>query len=343
MGAAGGRLELARPERVVEDPDECVDHSRPRSRGLLAGRVVAGNRTAEQQSVAGGLAQRPLAHRTAERQELFPRFGGGRHGRLRGVAEFVVSVDDEQRQQFVAALDVPVDGGRHDAEVACDGPQRQGGGADRGQLFASDPRDVLQRLLAGAFSWCSWHGVQRGNFRERCQQTRALLLTMRSSGSILESDREQCSRIAEIDSHSRSGHVEHRDRHRSRTRRLDRRPAARRAGPARSRVLTRSGSGPDHPLIERRKVDVSDADALREAFDGAVAVYHCIHAAYSADAWERELPAAEQAVLEAAGRVGRRRRVPREPLLLRHVAPADDRAHPAVGRLAASAASGPGC
>lgn len=70
------------------------------------------------------------------------------------------------------------------------------------------------------------------------------------------------------------------------------------------RVLTRSGSGPDHPLIERRKVDVSDAHALREAFDGAVAVYHCIHAAYSADAWERELPAAEQTVLEAAGHVG---------------------------------------
>ena len=58
------------------------------------------------------------------------------------------------------------------------------------------------------------------------------------------------------------------------------------------------------PLIERRKVDVSDADALREAFDGAAAVYHCIHAAYNADAWERELPAAEQTVLEAAGHVG---------------------------------------
>ncbi|MGV9864608.1 NAD-dependent epimerase/dehydratase family protein [Rhodococcus koreensis] len=72
----------------------------------------------------------------------------------------------------------------------------------------------------------------------------------------------------------------------------------------RVRVLTRSGSGPDHPLIERRKVDVSDAAALQEAFDGATAVYHCIHAAYNADAWERELPAAEQTVLEAAGRVG---------------------------------------
>ncbi|AOW93936.1 epimerase [Rhodococcus sp. WMMA185] len=72
----------------------------------------------------------------------------------------------------------------------------------------------------------------------------------------------------------------------------------------RVRVLTRSGSGPDHPLIERRKVDINDAAALREALDGAVAVYHCVHAAYEAAAWERELPAAEQRVLEAAGVVG---------------------------------------
>lgn len=71
------------------------------------------------------------------------------------------------------------------------------------------------------------------------------------------------------------------------------------------RILTRSGSGPEHALIERRKTDVSKADQLAAAFDGAVAVYHCIHgSAYTAKAWRAELPAAEQAVLEAAGRVG---------------------------------------
>ncbi|MEV0946950.1 NAD-dependent epimerase/dehydratase family protein [Rhodococcus sp. NPDC049939] len=70
------------------------------------------------------------------------------------------------------------------------------------------------------------------------------------------------------------------------------------------RVLTRSGNGPEHPLIERLKIDVNDAASLREAFDGAVAVYHCIHAAYNAAAWESELPAAEQTVLGAAGEVG---------------------------------------
>jgi nucleoside-diphosphate-sugar epimerase len=73
----------------------------------------------------------------------------------------------------------------------------------------------------------------------------------------------------------------------------------------RVRLLTRSGSGPVHPLIERRRVDVSRADALSEAFAGAVAVHHCIHgSAYDARVWRAELPQAERAVLEAAGRVG---------------------------------------
>jgi nucleoside-diphosphate-sugar epimerase len=71
------------------------------------------------------------------------------------------------------------------------------------------------------------------------------------------------------------------------------------------RLLTRSGSGPEHPLVERRSVDVSRADLLDEQFAGATAVYHCIHgSAYSAKAWRAELPAAEQAVLAAAGRAG---------------------------------------
>ena len=71
------------------------------------------------------------------------------------------------------------------------------------------------------------------------------------------------------------------------------------------RLLTRSGSGPEHPLINRRRVDVSRPDALTDAFDGAVAVHHCIHgSSYDARVWRAELPRAERVVLEAAGRVG---------------------------------------
>jgi nucleoside-diphosphate-sugar epimerase len=71
------------------------------------------------------------------------------------------------------------------------------------------------------------------------------------------------------------------------------------------RLLTRSGSGPARPLIERRRVDVSRPEALTEAFADAVAVHHCIHgSAYDARVWRAELPQAERVVLEAAGRVG---------------------------------------
>jgi nucleoside-diphosphate-sugar epimerase len=73
----------------------------------------------------------------------------------------------------------------------------------------------------------------------------------------------------------------------------------------RVRVLTRSGSGPAHPLVERRQLDVSAPEGLAAAFDGAAAVFHCIHgSAYRARAWAAELPAAEQSVLAAAGRAG---------------------------------------
>ncbi|MDQ0867189.1 nucleoside-diphosphate-sugar epimerase [Arthrobacter globiformis] len=73
----------------------------------------------------------------------------------------------------------------------------------------------------------------------------------------------------------------------------------------RVRVLTRSGSGPDHPLVEKLQMDVSNAGLLGDAFEGAAAVFHCIHgSSYSAAAWEQELPAAEQAVLAAAGEAG---------------------------------------
>jgi nucleoside-diphosphate-sugar epimerase len=71
------------------------------------------------------------------------------------------------------------------------------------------------------------------------------------------------------------------------------------------RLLTRSGSGPEHDLIDRRRVDVSRPDHLDDAFAGASAVHHCIHGSrYDARAWRAELPVAERVVLEAAGRAG---------------------------------------
>ncbi|MGG5170652.1 NAD-dependent epimerase/dehydratase family protein [Pseudarthrobacter sp. J1738] len=67
------------------------------------------------------------------------------------------------------------------------------------------------------------------------------------------------------------------------------------------RVLTRSASGPDHPLIEKVATDVSDPAQLAAAFEGAGTVFHCIHAsAYTAKAWAAQLPQTEQTVMDAA-------------------------------------------
>ena len=71
------------------------------------------------------------------------------------------------------------------------------------------------------------------------------------------------------------------------------------------RVVTRSGSGLDHPLVERVAADVNDRAALRDAASDATVIHHCIHAsAYLVDVWERELPAAEAVVLGVAEEVG---------------------------------------
>ncbi|TKV58687.1 NAD-dependent epimerase/dehydratase family protein [Nakamurella flava] len=71
------------------------------------------------------------------------------------------------------------------------------------------------------------------------------------------------------------------------------------------RLLTRSGRGPDHPSIERVATDISRVDDLTAQLDGSAAIFSCIHASrYAAATWRAELPAADAAVLTAAGRVG---------------------------------------
>lgn len=73
----------------------------------------------------------------------------------------------------------------------------------------------------------------------------------------------------------------------------------------RARVLTRSGSGPEHPLVEHIAGDAKDPRQLSAVLTGATAVFHCIHgSAYRASVWRAELPAAEQAVLAAAEEAG---------------------------------------
>lgn len=73
----------------------------------------------------------------------------------------------------------------------------------------------------------------------------------------------------------------------------------------RVRLATRSGSGPDHERIERVRLDVNHAADLERAMNDVTAVFHAIHGSrYQAAAWRAELPAAEQAVMDAAAKAG---------------------------------------
>ncbi|WP_329347812.1 NAD-dependent epimerase/dehydratase family protein [Streptomyces sp. NBC_01261] len=64
------------------------------------------------------------------------------------------------------------------------------------------------------------------------------------------------------------------------------------------RLLTRSGGGPEHPGIERRATDASDADALARHTEGALALYCCAGPAYHR--WPTDWPPLGAALVRAA-------------------------------------------
>lgn len=67
----------------------------------------------------------------------------------------------------------------------------------------------------------------------------------------------------------------------------------------RVRLVTKSGRGPEHPSIERRALDASNADGLAAAATGAAAVYNCANPG-GYQRWEREWPPLAAAILHAA-------------------------------------------
>lgn len=66
-----------------------------------------------------------------------------------------------------------------------------------------------------------------------------------------------------------------------------------------SRIITRSGSGPEHQLVERVAADASDPIRLTELTRGAKAIYHCANPP-SYTSWQRLLPPLQTAVITAA-------------------------------------------
>ena len=65
------------------------------------------------------------------------------------------------------------------------------------------------------------------------------------------------------------------------------------------RIVTRSGSGPEHRLIDRVAADASDPSRLTELSRGAEVIYHCANPP-SYTSWERLLPPLQAAAVAAA-------------------------------------------
>jgi len=68
------------------------------------------------------------------------------------------------------------------------------------------------------------------------------------------------------------------------------------------RIVTRSGSGPEHPAIERVAADATDAGRLSTLAEGAAALYNCANPQYHR--WLTDWPPLAAAMLTAAERSG---------------------------------------
>ena len=65
------------------------------------------------------------------------------------------------------------------------------------------------------------------------------------------------------------------------------------------RIITRGGSGPEHPLIDRVAADASNPARLTELAHGAKVIYHAANPP-SYTSWERRLPPLQTAAIAAA-------------------------------------------
>ncbi|MFU8852144.1 NAD-dependent epimerase/dehydratase family protein [Micromonospora sp. SL1-18] len=70
----------------------------------------------------------------------------------------------------------------------------------------------------------------------------------------------------------------------------------------RVRVVTRRGSGPEHPAVERIAADAADVARLTALTEGAVALHNCANPAYHR--WPVDWPPLAAALLTAAERTG---------------------------------------
>ena len=146
---------------VGDDADDRQRDARRRADRVLR-RLVAGHRRAVQQGVLVRVVDRPRRARPGRRRRSArPASAAGRRRRrlLDGRAEGVVGLDDQQRQQLVAAGDVAVHRRRHHAELAGHGAQRQRGGAVGRQLVAPGAHDLRRDLGSRPFRGHPWRSA----------------------------------------------------------------------------------------------------------------------------------------------------------------------------------------
>lgn len=67
-------------------------------------------------------------------------------------------------------------------------------------------------------------------------------------------------------------------------------------------VVTRSGTGPAHPLVTRHAGDAADAEMLARVADGAAAIFNCANPPYHR--WDTDWPPVHRALLAAAEKTG---------------------------------------
>lgn len=76
----------------------------------------------------------------------------GLDGSVHRIPQLAIGIDEQERQELVPVLHVPVDRRGHDAEVAGHRAEREGGGSVQGEMLAAQPDDLLDGPDAGLFA-----------------------------------------------------------------------------------------------------------------------------------------------------------------------------------------------
>ena len=67
-------------------------------------------------------------------------------------------------------------------------------------------------------------------------------------------------------------------------------------------IVTRSGSGPEHPAITRLRADAADAEAITAVATGAATIFNCVNPPYHR--WPSDWPPVHRSLMTAAERTG---------------------------------------